>query len=66
MRLLFKKLFNKNQTRCDMCTSPYMSEGIACNSCVNESNYYKASEKELDEYDESMRQWKKALSADCR
>lgn len=57
--------FNKNQTRCDMCTSPYMSEGIACNSCVDGSNYYKASAKELDEYDESMRQWKNTLSAGC-
>ena len=62
---LLKNFFIRNQTRCDTCTSPYMSEGIAYNSCVNGSNYYKASEKELDEYDESMCQWKNALRADC-
>lgn len=42
-----RKIFITNPNICDGCDNSWMTKGISCDSCRNQSNYHKANEEEL-------------------
>lgn len=45
-----RKIFTPKPNPCDGCDNSWITKGISCDHCRNQSNYYKASEEEIKQY----------------